>query len=205
MNRIDITYLGHACFMLSYQGCRIVLDPYADDSIPGLPKLRLEAEAVYCSHGHHDHSYAQAVTLTGNSTTYTLEEMITPHDDQGGKLRGMNTVRIFDFDGFRVAHLGDLGCYPEESLLKKLKGLDCLLIPVGGFYTIDAKTAQKIIAAVQPKVCIPMHYRTDHTGFDQIAHIRDFTNAYPQVNTCDSTVTLTKNTENQILVINYKP
>ena len=89
--------------------------------------------------------------------------------------------------------------------MKKLKGLDCLLIPVGGFYTIDAKTAQQIIEAVQPKVCIPMHYRTDHTGFDQIAHIRDFTNAYPQVNTCDNTVTLTKNTENQILVINYKP
>jgi uncharacterized protein YjdB len=95
-----------------------------------------------------------------------------------------------------------------EAALKVVENVGGVLYAYdveGNFYTIDAKTAQQIIEAVQPKVCIPMHYRTDHTGFDQIAHIRDFTNAYPQVNTCDNTVTLTKNTENQILVINYKP
>ena len=207
MNQIDIAYCGHACFLLDVNGYRIVLDPYADGSIPGLPKLKLDAEAVYCSHGHHDHNYVEAVRLTGIDKTapYTLEEIVTPHDDQNGKLRGMNTVRIFNFEGLRVAHLGDLGCYPSEELLKKLQFADCLLIPVGGFYTIDAATARDIVEAVQPRVTVPMHYRTDNTGFDRIAHINDFAQYYSQVNTCNNTVSLSKNTENQILVINYKP
>ncbi len=207
MNQIDIAYCGHACFLLDVNGYRIVLDPYANGSIPGLPNLKLDAEAVYCSHGHHDHNYVEAVRLTGIDKTapYTLEEIVTPHDDQNGKLRGMNTVRIFNFEGLRVAHLGDLGCYPSEELLKKLQFADCLLIPVGGFYTIDAATARDIVEAVQPRVTVPMHYRTDNTGFDRIAHINDFTQYYSQVNTCNNTVSLSKNTENQILVINYKP
>lgn len=207
MSQVNVTYCGHACFLLESAGYRIVLDPYANGSIPGLPNLKLYAEAVYCSHGHHDHNYVEAVHLTGIDKTapYTLEEIVTPHDDQNGKLRGMNTVRIFNFEGLRVAHLGDLGCYPSEELLKKLQFADCLLIPVGGFYTIDAATARDIVEAVQPRVTVPMHYRTDNTGFDRIAHISDFTQYYPQFKTCDNAVSLTETTEKQILVINYKP
>ena len=207
MEQVNITYCGHACFLLEADGYRIVLDPYRDGMVPGLPDLNLKAEAVYCSHGHDDHGFVQAVTIldTDKSMPYTLDEFVTPHDDQGGKLRGMNTVRIFNFDGLRISHLGDIGCYPEDDLLNKLKHVDCLMIPVGGFYTIDAATAKNIVDAVQPRVTIPMHYRTDNSGFDRIAHISDFTQYYPRVKSCDNTVTLTQNTENQILVINYKP
>ena len=207
MNSVKIKYVGHACFAIEYNGSRIIIDPYKDGMVPGLSDMREKADFVFCSHGHDDHGYVQSVTLTktAQKQPFTLEEYVTPHDDQGGTLRGMNTVRIFDFDGLRVAHLGDIGCYPEEELLDKLNSVDCLLIPVGGFYTIDAATAKSIVEAVQPGITVPMHYRTDHSGFDRIAHISDFTRYYPQFKTCDNTVTLTKTTENQILVINYKP
>ena len=108
MSAVKLTYLGHACFCLEAEGFRTVLDPYHDGMIPGLPPLRVEAEAVFCSHQHDDHNYLPAVTLTERKqkAPYTVTELEVPHDDQGGRLRGMNTVRCFQFPGLRVVHLG---------------------------------------------------------------------------------------------------
>jgi len=203
---VKITAYGHACFMLEAEGYRTVLDPYRHGMVPGLPDLNLEAEAVYCSHGHDDHGFVDAVTLkAGGKAPYTLTEFITPHDDVNGAKRGMNTVRIFDFDGLRVAHLGDLGCFPDAALEDALRGVDCLLIPVGGFFTINSQTAAQIIRSINPKVAIPMHYRTEDTGFDAISHLDDFVKLFGCVNSRDNTFVLTPNTEKQILVLNYKP
>lgn len=207
MKDVMITYLGHACFMLESDGYRAVMDPYKDGMVDGLPDLRVEAHAVYGSHSHADHNWFDAVSIqeTMQKAPYVLSEFETPHDDQGGSLRGMNTVRIFDFDGLRIAHLGDLGDFPEEDVLAALEGVDCLLIPVGGTYTIDPEMAKKAVDAVDPRVCIPMHYRTDTVGFGVLAHLHDFTKYYPEVQECDNSFLLTKETPKQILVINYKP
>ena len=173
---VKITALGHACFLLEHEGYRVCIDPYADGMIPGLPALHVVADAVYCSHEHGDHNAREVVGLYAaeKPVPFTLEEYVTPHDDKDGALRGMNTVRIFDFNGLKIAHLGDIGCFPNEELAQALKGIDCMLIPVGGFYTIGCQTAYQIIKAAQPKVVIPMHYRTDDTGFDVLSHIDDF-------------------------------
>ena len=37
-------------------------------------------------------------------------------------------------------------------------GTDILLIPVGGTYTINAKTAVEIVSQIEPRIIIPMHY-----------------------------------------------
>lgn len=203
---ITVKTFGHACFMLESGGYRTVIDPYAPAMIPGCPELDLEAEAVFCSHGHGDHSNVDAVKLVNpeKEPPYTVDEYVTAHDDQNGSLRGMNTVRIFDFSGLRVAHLGDIGCFPGEELTQALKGVDCLLIPVGGFYTIGCQTAWQIIRQTAPRVTIPMHYRTDNLGLKNIGHIDDFVRLYSQVSFADNAFTLTSETEKQILVLNYK-
>lgn len=203
---VKIKSHGHACFTLEARGYRTVLDPYAWGMVPGQPDLHLEAEAVYCSHQHDDHNFLKAVTLmeTDTPAPYTVAEFATSHDDADGAKRGMNTVRIFDFDGLKVAHLGDIGCFPDEELAAALKNIDCMLIPVGGFYTIGCQTAAQIIKAADPRVAIPMHYRTDMTGFDEISHIDDFIKLWGHVNTQDDSFILTSVTEKQILVLNYK-
>ena len=207
MEQVRITYNGHACFTLEAKGYRTVIDPYLHGMVDGLPELKLEAEAVYCSHGHADHNFTEAVTLTSENKTapYVLEELESFHDDQRGLLRGYNTVRIFRFGDLSVAHLGDLGHIPEGKLLEKLKGVDCLLIPVGGTYTIDPDAAAQTAALIDPRVLIPMHYRTDTTGFDVLAHLTDFIGRYKNVKFCDHTFVLTKETPKQILIINSKP
>lgn len=199
---VKLTYHGHACFTLEHQGVRAVIDPYTQGCVPGLPDLHLEANAVYCSHQHNDHNFTRAVSLKDSPPLpWTVREFVTPHDDCGGAKRGMNIVRIFNCGGIRVAHLGDIGCFPEGELSQALKEVDCLLIPVGGYYTIGCQTAAQIIRAAKPRVAIPMHYRTDKTGFDEISHIDDFGKLWNQVNTCEGTFVLTKDAEKQILIM----
>ena len=174
MNQVQIEYFGHACFRLTGLGQRIVLDPYEDGSVPGCPDLRLEAEYVYCSHGHHDHNAVQCVKLAdGGAPKFTLTELETDHDDAGGAKRGKNTIRVFDFDGIRVAHFGDLGRPLTAAEADALRGLDCAMLPVGGFFTIDARQAAAIAADIRPRMVIPMHYRTATAGYDVIASIDD--------------------------------
>ena len=170
---MKLTYLGHACFLLDFNGYRVVTDPYADDSVPGLAPIRVEAEAVYCTHGHKDHSAAENVTLSGKAAPadFSVETLDTEHDDHGGALRGQNRVLIFRCGGLKCAHLGDLGRPLSEAEAAKLQELDLLLIPVGGFFTIDAAQAKEIIDTLRPRVTVPMHYRTKHSGYPVIAKI----------------------------------
>ena len=202
----SITYHGHACFTLEHEGCRAVIDPYGWGMVPGQPDLHLEAEAVYCSHSHGDHNFTDAVTLVPakGPLPWTVAEFETPHDEEGGAKRGMNTVRIFHCGGIRIAHLGDIGCFPDENLAKALEGVDCMLIPVGGFFTVGPQTAWQIIRAAQPRVAVPMHYRTDDMGFDIICHIDDFVKLCGEVRQGSNTLCVTPETEKQILIMNHK-
>ncbi len=204
MDNVSITYYGHACFGLGYRGHTVILDPYADDKIPGLADLRATANAVYCSHGHDDHGYTAAVTLqnTAQKQPYTLQTLTVPHDDKNGALRGMNTVHLFDFDGLRVAHLGDIGRALTEAEAQLLRGVDCLLLPVGGFYTIDAGTAADIVRQLQPRVTIPMHYRHVPDGWPQITPVQAFTDRFSAVHfAAEDTLLLNRQTKQQILVL----
>ena len=179
MDKLKIEYLGHACFRLIYGGQRIVLDPYEDGCIPGLKKLRTEAEFVYCSHDHHDHNAASLVKLQPcTAPNFTVEELLTDHDDAGGTQRGKNIIRLFTFGGVRVAHFGDLGRELTADEAAKLYGLDCAMIPVGGYYTIDGQTAKKIVDVIQPEAVIPMHYRSEAAGYDVLGTVDDFFTAF---------------------------
>ena len=179
MDKLKIEYLGHACFRLTYGGQRIVLDPYADGSVPGLKKLRTEAEFVYCSHDHDDHNAASLVKLkAGGAPNFTVEELLTDHDDAGGTLRGKNIIRLFTFGKLRVAHFGDLGRELTAEEAKKLSGLDCVMLPVGGYFTIDGLTAKKVTDAISPEAVIPMHYRSETAGYDVLGPVDDFFTAF---------------------------
>ena len=91
---MNITWLGHSCFMLEADGFRALLDPY--NEVPGLPAIEAEANAVYCSHDHFDHAYTEKVRLTsGKENPFSVTEIQTFHDDKGGTLRGNNVIRKF--------------------------------------------------------------------------------------------------------------
>ena len=105
---MTITWLGHSCFMLESGGFRALLDPYR--AVRGLADISAEADGVYCSHGHFDHAYTDGVALTGDKRNpFTVRTVAAAHDDQGGTMRGENTIHVFSAQGLTVVHLGDLG------------------------------------------------------------------------------------------------
>ena len=53
-----------------------------------------------------------------------------------------------------------------KVLIEKLKGVDLLMIPVGGTYTIDYKGAIDYINKISPKAVIPMHYHIKNSTVD---------------------------------------
>ena len=200
-----IIWNGHSCFTLETTQGTIVLDPYADGSVPGYPPLALRADLVCCSHGHADHCAPQAVTLTDAPCTVEIEELPTFHDDQDGSLRGPNTIRIFHAEGLRVAHLGDLGCALSPEQMQALTHLDALMIPVGGYYTIDAQQAHDLAEQLQPRIIIPMHYRGTGFGYDVIAPLDDFLSLCSlPIRQVGHSIELTAQTEPQIAVFTWK-
>jgi len=173
---MKITWLGHSCFKIESKGYSIVLDPYQDSSVPGYKPVRETADQVLCSHDHKDHGAVESVTLRkGGTSPFTVETIATWHDDQQGTLRGSDTIHILDDGQCRVAHLGDLGCELNSEQKDKLRGLTALLIPVGGFYTIDAAQAGRLADELSPTVVIPMHYRGESFGYDVIGPLERFT------------------------------
>jgi L-ascorbate metabolism protein UlaG (beta-lactamase superfamily) len=166
---MEITWYGHACFRLHQRGGpTIITDPY-DDSV-GYTLPRLRAEIVTISHDHGDHNHLKGVR--GHPRVFTapgeyevqgifITGIPTYHDDKQGQERGRNTVFVFDFNGITICHLGDLGEPLSQSQAEALGNVDVLLVPVGGIYTINASRAGEVVSLLEPRLVVPMHYKTE--------------------------------------------
>ena len=175
---MKLTWLGHSCFLLEQDGYRIVTDPYT--GVEGYPPLSVSAHAVCCSHHHFDHDAVDAVTmLPPVKSPFTVREVETCHDEQGGALRGSNTVRVFTAGGVSVAHLGDLGHQLSAEQLAAIGSVDAVLVPVGGVYTVDAAGAKAVCDALRPRCVIPMHYHHAPYGLPNVAGVEDFLALWP--------------------------
>ncbi len=177
---MKLKFYGHAAFLLtSDEGQRIMIDPYESGGFGGqlnYGKIQDEADVVLTSHEHPDHNYTKSlpgsphvVKGAGSVTAkgITFKGIATYHDPSKGSQRGMNTAFAFLMDGVRICHLGDLGHILTEKELAEIGPVDILMIPVGGFYTIDPKEATRIVEQISPKVVIPMHFKTDKLGAEK--------------------------------------
>ncbi len=182
-----ISCLGHAKFLIELEsGLRIVTDPY--DAQCGYPVTPVEADVCLVSHGHHDHcavaTLPAGIRVIDKAGEYELAEGVTitaitaDHDEEGGAKRGKTLLFCLHAEGLRVAHLGDLGHIPIEEQRVALGPVDMVMLPVGGFYTIDAPTAQKVAKLLSARVILPMHYRTRANADWPIAPVTDFTALY---------------------------
>lgn len=179
---MKLTWLGHACFLLEQDGYTLLLDPYTGvDGYPELSERKLAVNKILCSHQHHDHNAVdQAALLPEAPCPFRVRTVETFHDDQGGALRGTSTVHILTAGGVTVAHMGDLGHLLTAEQAEAIGPLDAAFIPVGGYYTIDAKQAKAVCDALKPKCVIPMHYRHAPCGYPVLAGAEDFLSLWPE-------------------------
>lgn len=171
---MKIKWLGHSCFkMASSRGIRILTDPFDDNVGYEIPSV--ETDIVTLSHGHYDHNFVdcvrgnfEVVNKVGNFYVKDIPIMgvHTYHDDVKGEKRGDNIVYVYEIDGIRVCHLGDLGHMLSEAQINMIGKVDVLLIPVGGVYTIDWEGALEVIKTLKPSIAIPMHYKTPALNFN---------------------------------------
>jgi len=166
---VIIKWHGHACVELKKSdGFTIVIDPHDGLSI-GLKKPDVKADLILVTHDHFDHN---AVNIVAKENSRILKAFYgeveiddikingfkTFHDKFMGRRRGLNAVYVVNIEDKRIAHLGDLGHIPESELLSILSGIDLLIIPVGGTYTIYPDEAWKIVELTNPVNIMPIHY-----------------------------------------------
>ncbi|OGO05418.1 MAG: lactamase [Chloroflexi bacterium RBG_13_54_9] len=165
---MEITWLGHSCFRIRGKEVTIVTDPY--DRSLGYSIGKIAANIVTVSHHHPDHDCVAAVggkpKIVEGPGEYEISDVIITgissfHDDQRGAIRGKNTAYLIELDEVTVCHLGDLGHVPSSEQVEEMSDVDVLLTPVGGVSTINAATAAETVSLVQPKIVIPMHFKTE--------------------------------------------
>lgn len=182
---MEIVYLGHASFRLKGKNAVVVTDPFDPDMV-GLKFPKVTADIVTVSHEHKDHSAVENVKdfrmIIDSPGEYEVKGVSiigfsSFHDDSKGQLRGKNTVFVIEMDNLRIAHLGDLGRKLTGSEKDVLGGVDILMIPVGGVYTIGPEEAAETVREVEPYIVLPMHYRTEgmnEQNFGKLHSFEDF-------------------------------
>ncbi len=179
---MKIKWWGHSCFLLtSKEGTTVLTDPY-DAGFP-YEEVDDNVDIVTVSHDHHDHNAVDRISgsprvikdIKGlQQGNINIKGIKSYHDGSRGEKKGENIIFIFEFPEFKIGHLGDLGHDLEEEQLEALKDLDILLIPVGGYFTIDAEQAYNIVKKIKPAITIPMHYNTKILNLP-ISNINAFT------------------------------
>lgn len=168
---LKILYFGHSSFLVeTYDGVRVVIDPYNDTSGYTFPR-DLKADIVLVSHTHPAHSCIEAVR--GQPAVYQgpgyrecgwvkIKGLNSYHDNEQGKKYGGNTIFCWDMRAIKLCHLGDLGHLPDVDLLKQIGVVDILFVPIGGRHTLDLGDVENLLAQVKTKYIIPMKYRTKY-------------------------------------------
>ena len=158
--------MAHSCFLLEQRGYRVLFDPY--DPCIGYPAPRLTGvDLMVVSHDHHDHNGTSQIAGASQVVRGIARREYGPlvvDGEVGWHSHGSDAdpvaLTLLEWDGRRLAHFGDLGCELEVSQVERFKGLDLLLIPVGGGYTIDGPKAAQIVKKLRPRIAVPMHYQT---------------------------------------------
>ncbi len=164
---MEITWLGYSCFRLKGSTTTVITDPYPPDLGYSLGKQT--ARIVTVSHQHPGHSYVQGIAeaprVIASPGEYEIGNtlvigMPTFHDAESGHQRGKNTVFVIEMDDLTICHLGDLGHALTSQQVEEAGNVDLLLVPVGGVSALNGSAAAQVVRQLEPKVVVPMHYRT---------------------------------------------
>ena len=231
---MEIQYLNHSSFLIKAsigaKKINILIDPF-NDSI-GIKFKKTEADILLLTHDHEDHSNVGGVLnliqsdinndsfeafkdkpfLIKRAGEYEVKGVrvkgiLSYHDDKNGSIRGENIIYIITVDGLRLCHLGDLGHLLTEKQLEEIGSVDCLIVPVGGEYTINAEQASEVISQIEPSYVIPMHFKTkSHSAtYEKLGTLQDFLKEFGKEENTTSreklTITKTSGEETQLVLL----
>lgn len=184
---MKIKWFAHASVKLQGDGLTIITDPYTPEELGFMPITDSADIVIRSSADDSGHNHAEMIT--GNPIVVTATEL----EPEGETIKGIhitpihaqesliykerprdNAMYLFDLDGLRVAHLGDIGNRITDDQLAQLQNVDVLFAPAGGPPTIDLADLADAVRAVKPRVMIPVHYHLPNTKIKMLP-VTEFT------------------------------
>lgn len=170
---MEIVWLGHSCFRLRGRDITIITDPF--DSSSGYTLGKVTSDVVTVSHQAPDHANVKAVggnpKVVDGPGEYEIGGALilgvaTRRDGRLEGTKDRNTAYLIELDDLTICHLGDIGHILVPEQVEQMNDADVLMIPVGGKNTINAVQAAEVVSQVEPRIVIPMHFKTEATPFD---------------------------------------
>lgn len=149
---MDITSLGNGLVKLSSRHLQMVVGSKFPEKLAGIDVIALTQPGetssdvmVLDSPGEYE---VGGVLVQGVAAKLHIDE-----DGQRG------TIYVVQADDVNLAILANIAPSLTNQQLEAMGQVDVLVIPVGGHgLTLDAPAAAAIVAQVEPKVVIPVHY-----------------------------------------------
>ena len=183
--QLQVHFLGHAAFALDNGQGRLCLDPHRPGAVGGrfnLPEIVGPFDAIAITHAHEDHAgwtpalgTDRVIDSDADFAGFSLQFRAVPHDAVGGAQMGWSRMIKIRFDRWTVVHCGDIGAWTDADI-EWLRGVDLLLVPVGGTYTVDGAQAAELVRRCEPKMVLPMHARDPRIDLP-LAPVDDFLGA----------------------------
>jgi L-ascorbate metabolism protein UlaG (beta-lactamase superfamily) len=186
---VKVTWLGHSAFKIDVANRIVFVDPWLGNPLSPIKADSVkDVDIVYVTHDHHDH-LGEAFDIckrtkanfvaTAELAQFAKENGVSNVDGlniggnidlKGVKLsvvqathtssRGAPTGVVIQGEGETVYHAGDTGLFGDMKIIGEMYRPDLAMIPMGGYYTMDAKEAAEAVKLIRPKIVIPMHYKT---------------------------------------------
>ncbi|MBW4599634.1 MAG: MBL fold metallo-hydrolase [Calothrix sp. FI2-JRJ7] len=168
---LSVQWLGHTCFLFTGGGLRILVNPFRTlGCTAGYRAPKVAADLVMISSQLFDEGAVEG--LPGNPKLIyepgvydfkgiKFQGVGIDHDRKGGKQFGINAAWSWSQAGIKITHLGAPAA-PLSFEQKVLFGRpDILFVPVGGGpKAYNATEAKQAIQALNPKLVVPTHFRT---------------------------------------------
>lgn len=176
---MEIRYAGHSSFHIKTKDAKVVTDPF-NPTMVGLKYPKTDADIVSVSHHHGDHDFVEVVTGSPliidwpgefEKNKVRIFGFKSYHDKNKGADRGENVLYKFEVEGISILHCGDLGLVPDDGFIDDIGEVDILMVPVGGFFTINSDEAVSLIKKVEPAIVIPMHYNNPKLNQEQFGKL----------------------------------
>ena len=187
---MEIKWFGQACFEIKGDKATLIIDPFDEKTGLAVPKLQGDVLAItnFTNGNNNLKAVSSDPFLITGSGEYEASGIFVNgipafHNDKklapaeaGDQKQNENTIYIIQIDGIKICHLGDLNNQLTNEQLDLIDGVDILMIPVGGVYTIDAKKAVKIVEDIEPRIVIPMYYQIPNlkVAKEGLKDVKDF-------------------------------
>ncbi|MGF1458154.1 MAG: MBL fold metallo-hydrolase [Leptolyngbyaceae cyanobacterium] len=173
---VKVQWLGHTSFLFEGDGRRILVNPFRNlGCTAGYASPTVAADVVLISSRLFDEG-GTLEGLPGNPPILTeqgeyelapirMRSVEVDHDRLGGRRFGKNLIWRWEQGGLTIVHMGGAAAPISVEEQIQLGRPDILLVPVGGGpKAYDAEEAIAAVRALNPRIIIPTHYRTEAAG-----------------------------------------